>query len=185
MHKRGVLLAGVLVLLLTTASCGSSGGSSEGASGSGTGSTTPAGSDGGSADGGGGRATSGGGKVDCASITKAAPDLVVSVQLLGQLRSVEAVDSVKSRTIGNFDVDRFLASMKSLHALDGRKSSLGGNVKDSIDTYEQAAKSAKVLLAADPPSQAQLDEYAKSIGSMQQFLEPQSTITGAIAEAGC
>ena len=179
-------MVGVFVLLLTTASCGSSGGASNGASGGGGGSTTIAGPGGGSSsDGstdGGGRTS---GKVDCAAIKTAAPDLIVSVQLLAQLTTPGAVASVKDHTVGNFDADRFLASMKTLHSLDGTKSVVGGNVKDSINAYEQAATKAKVLLAANPPSQAQLDDYAKGIGSIQDFLRNQSTISGAIATANC
>ena len=58
-----------------------------------------------------------GGKVDCAAITTAAQQLI-AVQFLAQLKTPDAIASMKAKTIGNLDLDAFLAGMQTLHALD-------------------------------------------------------------------
>jgi hypothetical protein len=125
----------------------------------------------------------GNGKVDCAAINTAAQELL-SVQLLAQMRTPDAVASIKSKAIGNLDVDKFLAAMHTLHALDGQTSPLG-DPKAAIDFYEQAGQAAKTLLATDSPTQAAIDTYLKSVGTVGDFIGHQMAISGAIGAAGC
>jgi hypothetical protein len=109
-----------------------------------------------------------GGKVDCAVLKTAAVELL-GVQLLAQLKTPDTVASIKSKTIGNLDPDRFLAAMQTLHALDSYKSALG-DPKPAIEAYEKAATAAKVLFATEP---------------IPAFLGHQGAIAGAMDAAGC
>ena len=126
----------------------------------------------------------GNGSVDCDAITTAAQELIM-VQLLAQLKDPDAVDAIKTHVIGNLDLDKFLAAMHTLHALDGHTSVLG-DPKPAIDAYEKAAKAAQVLLAADPVTQAAIDTYnTENVGTVVEFLGHQSAISGAMSEVGC
>jgi hypothetical protein len=119
-----------------------------------------------------------GAAVDCAAMTTAAQQLL-AVQLLAQL-----IQSIKSKAIGNLDLDTFLAAMHTLHALDGHASVLG-DPKAAIDAYENAAKAAKVLFATDPMTQTAIDTYNQNVGTVSDFLSHQAAISGALSEAGC
>jgi hypothetical protein len=164
------LVAGALLLTLVAA-CG----------GAATGPTTPAASrpaSGGSPP----TAASGGnGAVDCVAIKTAAVELL-GIQLLAQLKSADAVAQIKAKQFGNLDLDRFLAAMHTLHALDGRRSPLG-DPKPDIEFYEKAGTAAKVLFAADPVTQAALDTYNENVGSVTAFIGHQTSISAAIDEA--
>jgi hypothetical protein len=124
-----------------------------------------------------------GGKVDCSAIRTAGQELL-SVQLLAQLTTPDAVASIKDKTIGNLDLDSFLAAMQQLHALDGYASPLG-DPKAAIDAYETAARAAKVLFATTPVTQAAIDAYAPNVGTVAAFLGHQAAIAGAMDAAGC
>jgi hypothetical protein len=166
MHTRHLVPAVLSILLL--AACGGGGAAPSAAapsSGVSTATTAPAGA------------------VDCTAIKAAAVQLI-SVQFLAQLDSPDAVASIKSKSIGNLDVDAFLAAMKTLHALDSYASPLG-DPKAAIDAYETAGKAAKVLLATDPVTQAAIDTYMKTVGTVQAFLGHQVAIAGAMDAAGC
>ena len=82
-------------------------------------------------------APAGGGSVDCTAVKAAMAKIIVSVQLLAQMRDPDGVDAVKSKTIGDFDPDEFLAALHELHALDGQTSVMG-DPKAAIDAYEDA-----------------------------------------------
>jgi hypothetical protein len=173
----------VSLVLVGAAACSSGGGSDSASSGSGP-STTAAGggsatTSGGSSKGGG----SSGGKVDCDALRTAQQDLL-SVQLLAQLRDPESIKGIKDHTIGNLDLDKFLASMKTLHALDTYGGPLG-DPKAAIDVYEKAANDAKPLFDAAAPAQADIDAYNASIGTTAEFLGHQTAIAGAFDTAGC
>ena len=129
-------------------------------------------------------APAGNGSVDCTKVKAAVAKIVVSVQLLAQMRDPDGVAAVKSKTIGDFDPDEFLAALKDLHALDGQTSVLG-DPKAAIDAYEQAGQAAKTLFATDPVTQAAVDEYNKSVGTITDFLGHQGAIAGAMDAAGC
>ncbi len=124
-----------------------------------------------------------GGKVDCAALKTAAQELL-GVQLLAQLKTPATIDSIKSKSIGNLDPDKFLAAMQTLHALDSYKSPLG-DPKPAIDAYEKAATAAKVLFATDPMTQAAIDTYNENVGTVSEFLGHQIAISGALDAAGC
>jgi len=127
--------------------------------------------------------SAGGGGTDCAAIDAAAVQLI-NLQLLAQLRSADSVEGVRSKTIGNLDIDDFLAAMHTLHALDGTASPLG-DPKDAIAFYERAGEAAKVLLATDPVTQDAIDTYLQNVGTIAEFLGHQTSIAAAISEAGC
>ena len=124
-----------------------------------------------------------GATVDCAAITTAAQQLF-AVQLLAQLKTPDTIQSIKSKAVGNLDLDAFLAAMHTLHALDSHPSALG-DPKAAIDSYEKAATAAKVLFATDPMTQAAIDTYNQNVGTVSDFLSHQAAISGAMAEAGC
>ena len=124
-----------------------------------------------------------GGKVDCTAITTAAQQLI-AVQFLAQLKTPDAIESIKSKAIGNLDLDAFIAGMQTLHALDAYPSVLG-DPKAAIDFYIKAAKAAKVLLATNPMTQAAIDAYNLNVGTIGDFIGHQGAISGAIGEAGC
>ena len=84
-------------------------------------------------------AAAGGGSVDCTAVKAALAKIIVSVQLLAQMRDPAGVDAVKSKTIGDFDPDEFLAALHDLHALDGQTSVMG-DPKAAIDAYEEGAR---------------------------------------------
>ena len=180
MRSRLATASLVLSLALVLAACGggSSDTASSGSSGGGA-STTAAdggsssGSDGGSSD----------ASVDCAAIKTAATELL-QVQLLAQIRDPESIASMKQGTIGSLDLDKFLAAMATLHALDSSSSPMG-DPKAAIATYEQAAKEAKPLIDAAAPTQADIDAYNQSIGTTTEFLGHQTAIAGAMDAAGC
>lgn len=124
-----------------------------------------------------------GGKVDCVALKAAAVELL-GVQLLAQLNTADTIASIKSKSFGNLDLDRFLAAMATLHALDPYKSALG-DPKPAIDAYEKAANAAKILFAADPMTQAAIDTYNQNVGTTGEFLGHQTAIAGAMDTAGC
>jgi hypothetical protein len=123
------------------------------------------------------------GTLDCAAINTAAQQLL-SVQLLAQLRSTDTIGPIKSKQLGNLDIDAFLAAMHDLHALDGSASPLG-DPKAAIDFYEDAGKAAQALFAMDPVTQAAIDAYVAKIGTVSDFIGHQLAISGAIGAAGC
>ncbi|MEO5703833.1 MAG: hypothetical protein ABIZ52_05550 [Candidatus Limnocylindrales bacterium] len=125
-----------------------------------------------------------GGAVDCAAIKTAAQQLL-AVQLLAQLKTPDTVESIKSKAIGNLDLDAFLAAMAVLHALDAYPSVLG-DPKAAIDFYEKAGKAAKVLFATDPMTQVAIDKFnSENVGTVAEFIGHQTAIAGAMGEAGC
>jgi hypothetical protein len=123
------------------------------------------------------------GKVDCTTITAAAQQLLM-LQLLAQLRTPDGIEPIRTKQIGNLDLDAFLAGMHDLHALDPYSSPLGDS-KAAIDFYEQAGKAAQVLFATDPITQAAIDTYTRKVGTVSEFLGHQVAIAGAIDAAGC
>lgn len=124
-----------------------------------------------------------GAKVDCAAITTAAQQLI-AVQFLAQLKTPDTIASIKGKTIGNLDLDAFIAGMVVLHALDAYPSVLG-DPKAAIDFYIKAAQAAKVLFATDPMTQTAIDTYNQNVGTVGDFIGHQAAISGAIGEAGC
>lgn len=174
------LLVPVIALAAVLSGCGSSGStaqsSSTTAASNGSGTTTT-GSDG-SASG------TGSGKVDCAAIKKAGGEVVVWVQLLAQLSSPDTVASIKNKSFGNLDLDKFQADMTTLHQLDSYSSPLG-DPKEAIDIYEKAGKAAKVLFATDPVTQSAIDTYMTNVGTVGKFLGHQTAIAGAMDAAHC
>jgi hypothetical protein len=128
-------------------------------------------------------APAGNGKVDCTAIKAAAVQLL-SIQLLAQMTTPDAVASIKAKEIGSLDLDAFLSAMHDLHALDAYASPLG-DPKAAIDFYETAGKAAQVLFATDPMTQAAIDTYNKNVGTVGDFLGHQTAIAGAMDAAGC
>jgi hypothetical protein len=158
----------VLVALL--AACSATGSASEAgtaSTGQQPGASTPAGN----------------GTVDCAAITTAAQELIM-VQFLAQLKTADTIEAVKTHQIGNLDLDKFLAAMNTLHALDSHPGVLG-DPKPAIDFYEKAAKAAQVLFATDPMTQAAIDTYNENVGTITEFLGHESAISAAMGEVGC
>ena len=129
-------------------------------------------------------APAGNGSVDCAKVKAATAKIIVSVQLLAQMRDPAGVEAVKSKTIGNLDLDEFLAALKDLHALDGQSSVLG-DPKAAIDAYEKAGEAAKTLFATNPVTQDAIDTYNTNVGTITEFLGHQGAIVGAMDTAGC
>ena len=123
------------------------------------------------------------GKVDCTKINSAAQQLLM-IQFLAQLRTPDNVEQIRTKEMGNLDIDAFLAGLHELHALDSYSSPLG-DPKAAIDFYEKAGKAAQVLFAADPITQAAIDGYNTNVGSVSDFLGHQIAIAGAIDAAGC
>lgn len=124
-----------------------------------------------------------GGKVDCAAINTAAQQLLM-IQFLAQLNTPDAIEAIKTKAMGNLDLDTFQAAMQQLHALDAYSSALG-DPKAAIDLYQNAAKAAAVLFATNPMTQDAIATYSHSIGTPTEFLQRQVAISGAIAAAGC
>ena len=101
------LFVPLLVALLAACSSGT-GSSSNPSASNGQGSTTSQP----------GASTPGGnGSVDCTAIKTAAQELL-SLQFLAQLTTADNIESIKSHQFGNLDLDKFLAAMHELHALD-------------------------------------------------------------------
>lgn len=123
------------------------------------------------------------GAIDCTKLKAAAAQLLM-VQFLAQLKDADTIAQVKARTIGNLDLDAFLAAMQDLHALDSVQSPFG-DAKASIAVYEKAARAAKVLFATDPMTQAAIDTYNENVGTLTDFLGHQVAISGAMDAAGC
>jgi hypothetical protein len=123
------------------------------------------------------------GTVDCASLKTAAVELL-AVQFLAQLKTPDSVEAVKTHQIGDLDLDKFLAAMHTLHALDGHPGVLG-DPKAAIDIYEKAANAAKVLFATDPMTQAAIDTYNVNVGDLTEFLGHQGAISASMGEVGC
>lgn len=163
MRSRSVILA-LLVALLAACSSGS-GGTASNANPSDT--PVPAGN----------------GKVDCATIKTAAQQLLM-VQFLAQLKTPDTIEQIKTKQMGNLDLDAFLAGMHDLHALDAYSSPLG-DPKAAIDFYEVAGTAAQALFATDPMTQAAIDAYNVNVGTVADFLSHQIAISGAIDAAGC
>lgn len=125
----------------------------------------------------------GSGSVDCDKINTAAQQLL-AIQFLAQLKNPDTIQSIKTKSIGNLDLDAFLAAMHDLHALDSHASALG-DPKPAIEVYETAAKAAKVLFATDPMTQDAIDTYNLNVGEVTDFLGHQIAISGAMDAAGC
>ena len=124
------------------------------------------------------------GSVDCSAFSDAGAQLVIGVQVLAQMRTPDAVAAVKNKTFANFDPDAFIAAMQTLHALDGSASPLG-DPKAPIDAYIQAGQAAKELLAKSSVTQADVDAYLTTVGTIADFLGKQMAISGAMSAAGC
>jgi hypothetical protein len=105
-------------------------------------------------------------------------------QFLAQLKTPDTIASIKSKQVGNLDLDAFIDALNQLHSLDGYTSVLG-DPKAAIDYYVTVAKAAKVLFATDPMTQAAIDTYNTNIVSVSDFLGRQVAISGAIGQAGC
>ena len=129
-------------------------------------------------------APAGGGSVDCTAVKAALAKIIVSVQLLAQMRDPAGVDAVQSKTMGDFDPDEFLAALHDLHALDGQTSVMG-DPKAAIDAYEEAGQAAKTLFATKPVTQAAIDAYNTHVGTITEFLGHQGAIAGAMDSAHC
>ena len=166
-----------LLISLVAAACGSGGGAAPSVHTSAavgqTSTDRPSGS----------TAPAGNGKIDCTTITTAGQQLLM-VQFLAQLRTPDSVEPIRSKQIGNLDLDAFLAAMHDLHALDAYSSPLG-DPKAAIDSYEAAGKAAQVLFATNPITQAAIDTYLQSVGTVADFLGHQVAIAGAMDAAGC
>ena len=128
-------------------------------------------------------AGNGNGSVDCATIKTAAQQLL-AIQFLAQLTTPETIEAIKSKQIGNLDLDAFLAGMHDLHALDSHSSPLG-DPKAAIDFYEEAGKAAQTLFGTEPVTQAAIDTYSQKVGTVDAFLSHQIAISGAMSAAGC
>ena len=128
-------------------------------------------------------APAGNGTVDCAAIKTAAQQLL-AVQFLAQLRNPDTIESIRTGQIGGLDLDKFLAGMNDLHALDSFSSPLG-DPKAAIEVYEKAGKAAQVLFATEPITQAAIDTYNENVGTVSEFLGHQAAIAGAIDAADC
>jgi hypothetical protein len=128
-------------------------------------------------------APAGNGQVDCTAIKTAAQELL-AIQFLAQLKNADTIASIKAKEIGSLDLDKFLAALHELHALDSHASPLG-DPKAAIDFYEKAGTAAKVLFATDPMTQAAIDTYNENVGTVSDFLGHQVAIAGAMDEAGC
>jgi hypothetical protein len=128
-------------------------------------------------------APGGDGNVDCAAIRTAAQQLL-AVQFLAQLRNADTIEQIRTGQIGGLDLDKFLAGMSDLHALDSFSSPLG-DPKAAIEVYEKAGKAAQVLFATEPMTQAAIDTYNENVGTIGEFLGHQVAISGAIDAAGC
>jgi hypothetical protein len=165
MHLRFASIA----LVLLVAACGGSGSGATSNPNNGQPTSKP---------GGGGGAT-----VDCAAIKTAAVELL-GIQLLAQIKTPDTAASIKAKEIGNLDPDKMLAALATLHALDNVSTPLG-DPKAAIDVYEKAAQAAKVLFAKDPMTQADVDTYFATVGTVGDFLGHQVAISGAMSEAGC
>ncbi len=109
---------------------------------------------------------------------------LINVQFLAQLTTADTIAAVKAKQMGNLDLDKFLAAMHTLHALDSY-SSLLGDPKAAIDFYETAGKAAQTLFAASPVTQADIDAYNQNVGTVGAFLGHQIAISGAMDAAGC
>lgn len=161
------LIIPALVIALLAACSGSSNGLSSNANPSRTDTTASADS----------------GSVDCPTIKTAAQELLM-LQFLAQLKTADTIQSIKTQQIGGLDLDKFLAAMHELHALDSHASPLG-DPKAAIDFYETAGKAAKVLFATDPMTQAAIDAYNQHVGTVTEFLGHQTAISGAMDTVGC
>ena len=163
-----LVIPALLVALLAACSSGSTASNGQASTGGQPNASVPAGN----------------GTVDCAAITTAAQELIM-VQFLAQLKTPDAVESVKTHQIGNLDLDKFLAAMHTLHALDGHPGVLG-DPKAAIDFYEKAGKAAQVLFATDPMTQAAIDTYNNdNVGTLTDFLGHKAAISAAMGEVGC
>ena len=175
---RSTLLTFALVAVLAAA-CGSAGGSSTSNPSSAAASSAASQAAPSTAAGG------GSGKINCSSLKDATAQLLIGAQVLAQLRTPETIQALKDGTVGpDFDPDKFIAAMQQLHVLDSVSSPLGDQ-KTAIDAYIAAAQGAKALLAKSSVTQADIDAYVKSIGSITDFLSKQAAISGALSTAGC
>ena len=127
--------------------------------------------------------TPAGGKVDCATIRTASQQLL-AVQLLAQLRTTDSIEPIRTKQIGNLDLDAFLGGMHELHALDSYASALG-DPKAAIDYYEKAGRAAQVLFATNPITQPAIDTYLQNVGTVTDFIGHQVAISAAMGAAGC
>lgn len=168
----------IAVFLLAACSGGDDSGSSPTLPGDGGGNATT--DDGGSDDGG----SDGSGQIDCDTVTAALSDIGVPVQLMAQVRDPATLAAIKEGTVGNLDIDAFLAAIDVLHALDSFDGPLG-DPKESLDAFEEAGTEMKALLAADAPTQADIDAYNTTIGSAGDFLGLQVAIAGGLDAANC
>lgn len=167
----------ITILLLAACSGGDDGGSSPStAGGAGGDVTTTVGSDGGG--------SNGAGPVDCAAITAAMTEIGVPLQLLAQVRTPSTLAAIKEGTVGELDIDAFLAAIDVIHALDPFDSPLG-DPKVSLDAYEEAGNAMKALLEADAPTQADIDAYNDTIGTIPEFLGLQIALSGGMDAANC
>lgn len=124
--------------------------------------------------------------VDCAAITEATQGLGLALQILAQLRTLDQYALVKDGTLV-LDPAATLEDIDTLRALEGVEIQAGfGSVKETLDTYEEAATLAQGNLAVnDPFADAKGDELAALTEDVAGFLGGQVALGFALDAASC
>jgi hypothetical protein len=124
----------------------------------------------------------GGGSVDCTALTgDAGATYTVGLQLLAQMRSQAAVDSMKSSGV-TYDPDAMGTILTKLKSLAGH--GVLGDPGADVDFYLSANERARAILALDGPvPQAMFDDLSAFEGAIGAFLGRQVSISAAYSEA--
>ena len=130
-------------------------------------------------------APAGGGSVDCTAVKAALAKIIVSVQLLAQMRDPAGVDAVQSKTIGDFDPDEFLAALHDLARASTARPRSWATRRPRSTPMRTAGQAAKTLFATKPVTQAAIDTYNTHVGTIAEFLGHQGAIAGAMDSAHC
>jgi hypothetical protein len=123
------------------------------------------------------------GSVDCSGITK--DDLakfLVYTQVMAQATSADTVAAIKAKQISDYTPAAMSAILAKLGVLAGHPAPGFADPADSLAYFAKANDLLAAMIAADSPSQAQLDEYAAATGGTASAIGKQAQINASIAQ---
>jgi len=124
-----------------------------------------------------------GSSVDCSGITK--DDLakyLVYTQVLAQVRTADTVAALKAKQFSDYTPEAMSAILAKLAVLAGHPATGFGDPAESLAYFTKANSLVAAMIAADAPTQAQLDEYKTALGGTAAAIGKQLPVNASIAQ---
>jgi hypothetical protein len=123
------------------------------------------------------------GGVDCSGLSK--EDLakfLVYTQLLAQVRSADSVATIKGKQFTDYTPEAMSAILTKLGVLAGHPATGFADPADSLAYFTKANDLVAAMVAADAPTQAQIDEYTAALGGTAAAIGKQLPINAAVGQ---